>query len=127
MKNSKTSIIESKLQQRPLDSKKAIYGLIAGACVLVVFATSAFLIFSHAEVAKDITELANLVVMFFAAIATTLITGQAVVDFKGMSVLQHIDEDSNEEREENIQSNQPIGEVDIGRVHKPRYYDDGAV
>jgi len=127
MVRSRSTVIKNKLEERPSQSKKAIYAFVIGACVLAVFVGSAFLIMSHAEAAKEIVELANLVVLFFGALATTLITGQAVMDWKAISALQHIDEDSNEEREENIQSNQPIGEVDIGRVHKPRYYDDGAV
>ena len=102
LKNSKQSIIEDKLKQRPIDSKKAIYALIGAACVLLVFGISAGLILFHAEQAKEITELANLVIMFFAAITTTILTGQAVVDFKGMSVLQHLDED------QRIESNQAL-------------------
>jgi len=104
LKNSKQSIIEDKLKQRPLDSKKAIYAMAGALCVLLVFGISAGLILFHAEQAKEITELANLVVMFFAAITTTILTGQAVVDFKGMSVLQHIDED----KQMKIDSNQEL-------------------
>jgi hypothetical protein len=101
-----------------MESKKAIYGLFACVCVLFVFAISAFLILTHAEVAKDITELANLCVMAFAALATTLITGQAVVDFKGMSVLQHISDD------QKIDSNAEAPDVEVNqRVVKPRYFD----
>ena len=118
MKDSKQSIIEDKLKQRPLDSKKAIYAMAGALCVLLVFGISAGLILFHAEQAKEITELANLVVMFFAAITTTILTGQAVVDFKGMSVLQHIDED------EKIESNAAAPETQINeRVVKPRYFD----
>jgi membrane protein YdbS with pleckstrin-like domain len=106
--------IQSKLKQKPLDSKKALYALVAGACVLMVFGISAILILAHAEQAKEITELANLVVMFFAAICTTLITGQAVTDFKCVSALQHIDEDT--DSDEHIESNQPLApEVNICR------------
>jgi len=104
LKNSKQSIIEDKLKQRPLDSKKAIYAMAGAGCVLLVFGISAGLILFHAEQAKEITELANLVIMFFAAITTTILTGQAVVDFKGMSVLQHLDED------QRIESNQELPE-----------------
>jgi len=115
-------VIQNKLTQQPMESKKAIYGLFACVCVLFVFAISAFLILTHAEVAKDITELANLCVMAFAALATTLITGQAVVDFKGMSVLQHISDD------QKIDSNAQAPEVEVNqRIVKPRYYDDGSV
>ena len=107
LKNSKQSIIEDKLKQRPIDSKKAIYALIGAACVLLVFGISAVLILFHAEQAKEITELANLVIMFFAAITTTILTGQAVVDFKGMSVLQHLDED------QRIESNQALPQYQV--------------
>ena len=102
----KEQAILSKLSQKPLDSKKCVYAIYGSASVLLVFATSAFLILNHAEAAKDIVELANLVTMFFAAITTTILTGQAVVDFKGMSVLQHIDEDRH------IDSNQALPEVE---------------
>lgn len=102
MDNSRSSVIKDKLKQRPLDSKKAIYAMAGAVCVLLVFGVSSGLILFHAEQAKEITELANLVVMFFAAITTTILTGQAVVDFKGMSVLQHLDED------QNIDSNQEL-------------------
>jgi membrane protein YdbS with pleckstrin-like domain len=100
----KEQLIASKLSQKPLDSKKCVYAIYGSACVLLVFAISAYLILSHAEAAKEIVELANLVVMFFAAITTTILTGQAVVDFKGMSVLQHIDED----KQMKIDSNQEL-------------------
>jgi len=118
MGNSRSSVIKEKLEQKPLDSKKCLYAIFGSACVLVVFATSAFLILSHSEQAKEIVELANLVVMFFGAVVTTLITGTAVMDWKGMSVLQHIDED------EKIDSNAEAPEVEVNqRVVKPRYFD----
>jgi len=101
------SVVSNKLTQKPLESKKAIYALIAGVCVLIVFAVSSFLILSHAEQAKEIVELANLVVLFFGAMVTTLITGQACMDWKAMSALQHIDQD------EKINSNQELPQVDI--------------
>jgi hypothetical protein len=114
LKNTKASIIESKLTQKPLESKKAIYSLVAAACVLIVFGVSAFLIVIHAEAAKEIVELANLVVIFFATIATTLVTGTAVMDWKAASVLQHLDVD--EDRDQHIESNQPLApEVNILR------------
>jgi len=87
-----------------LDSKKAIYALIAACSVLIVFAVSAFLILSHSEQAKEIVELANLVVLFFGALVTTLITGTAAMDWKAISALQHIDQDSSER----IESNQAL-------------------
>lgn len=98
----KEQIIASKLSQKPLDSKKCVYAIYGSACVLLVFATSAFLILNHAEAAKDIVELANLVTMFFGAVVTTLITGTAVMDWKATSALQHLDED------QRIDSNQEL-------------------
>ena len=114
-----SSVITSKLEQKPLDSKKAIYALIGGVCVLSVFAMSAYLILAHAEAAKEIVELANLVVLFFGAIITTLITGQACMDWKAMSALQHIDEhvDSNAQA--------PMEETYV--AHRPRDFDDGKI
>jgi hypothetical protein len=76
------------------------------------------LILSHAEVAKDIVELANLVVLFFGATITTLITGQAAMDWKAISALQHIDED------QKIDSNAEAPEVEVNqRVVKPMYFE----
>lgn len=89
----KEQVILSKLSQKPLDSKKCVYAIYGSVCVLLVFAISAFLILHHAEAAKEIVELANLVTMFFGAVVTTLITGTAVMDWKATSALQHIDED----------------------------------
>jgi len=96
------SVVSNKLNQKPLESKKAIYAFVASISVLLVFGISAYLILSHAEQAKEIVELANLVVLFFGAMATTLITGQAAMDWKAMSALQHIDQD------QSIKSNQPL-------------------
>ena len=119
MKNSKTSLIESKLQQKPLESKKAIYALLASCCVLAVFVGSAFLILQHAEAAKDIVELASLTIMFFGAVASTLITGTAVMDWKAMSAIQHLSVD------EKIDSNAEAPDMVVNqRIHKSRYYDD---
>jgi len=119
MGNSRASVIEKKLTQRPLDSKKAVYALIAAVSVLIVFGISAVLILTHSEQAKEIVELANLVVLFFGALVTTLITGQAAMDWKAVSVLQHIDED------EKIDSNAEAPDVEVNqRVYKPRYFDD---
>jgi len=113
------SVIEEKLTQKPLDSKKAIYALIASVSVLVVFGISAFLILSHSEQAKEIVELANLVVLFFGALVTTLITGTAVMDWKAASVLQHLDVD------QKVDSNADAPEVQVNsfRTPKAKYYD----
>ena len=104
MEPSRSSVVKNKLEQKPLGSKKALYAIFASISVLIVFIGSAFLILTHAEVAKDIVELANLVVLFFGAITTTLITGQAAMDWKAISALQHMDQDSNER----IESNQAL-------------------
>lgn len=117
-----SSIIERKLTQKPLESKKAVYALIAAGSVLLVFGISAFLILSHSEQAKEIVELANLVVLFFGALATTLITGQAAMDWKAASVLQHIDMD------QKIDSNAEAPEVQINaRSYKSKYYDHDGI
>jgi len=114
MGRSRQSVIQSKLEQKPLESKKCIYA------ILLVFGGSAFLILTHAEAAKEIVELANLVVMFFGAVVTTLITGTAVMDWKAVTALQNIDED------EHIDSNEEAPDVVVNqRCHKAKYYDDG--
>ena len=117
-----SSIIEGKLTQKPLESKKAVYALIAAGSVLLVFGISAFLILSHSEQAKEIVELANLVVLFFGALATTLITGQAAMDWKAASVLQHIDVD------QKVDSNAEAPEVQINaRSYKSKYYEHDGI
>jgi hypothetical protein len=108
------SVIEKKLDQKPLESKKAIYALYGAVCVLLVFIGSAFLILRHAEAAHEIVELASLTIMFFGATITTLITGQAAMDWKAVSALQHISEDKDEKI--NIHSNQPLApEINVLR------------
>jgi hypothetical protein len=103
-------LIESKLSQRPLESKKAIYAMSGGICVLLVFVGSSLLILKHAEASHDIVSLASLTIMFFGAVVTTLITGQAAMDWKAMSAIQSVSE--------SIDSNQPVV-----RNYKPKYYD----
>jgi len=116
------SVIENKLTQKPLESKKAIYALIAAGSVLLVFGVSAFLILSHSEQAKEIVELANLVVLFFGALVTTLITGQACIDWKAVSALQHIDVD------QKVDSNAQAPEVQINsRSYKSKYYENDGI
>lgn len=103
-------IISSKLEQPALGSKKALYAACASIAVLVVFIGSALLILSHAEVAKDIVELATTSIMAFMALAITIITGQAAFDWKAVSALQHISED----KQINIDSNQELpDEMDL--------------
>ena len=102
----KEQAILSKLNQKPLDSKKCVYAIYGSVCVLLVFSISAFLILNHAEAAKEIVELANLVTMFFGAVVTTLITGTAVMDWKATSALQHLSQDN--EDSVDIHSNQPL-------------------
>jgi hypothetical protein len=116
------SVIEDKLTQKPFESKKAIYALIAAGSVLFVFGISAFLILSHSEQAKEIVELANLVVLFFGALVTTLITGQACLDWKAVSALQHLDVD------QKVDSNAQAPEVQINsRSYKSKYYENDSI
>jgi hypothetical protein len=106
------SLIEKKLDQPASKSKKALYAGLAGVGVIIVFFLACFLILKHAEVSKEIVELATTTIMGLMALAITLITGQSAFDWKAVSALQHIDED----REERIDSNQPLApEVNILR------------
>ena len=116
MEPSGSSVIKQKLGQRPLDSKKCLYAIFGSLCVLLVFSGSAFLILTHAEAAKEIVELANLVVMFFGAVVTTLITGTAVMDWKAVTALQHIDESSSQR----IESNQSLPQFQVNTTELRR-------
>lgn len=120
----KEQAILSKLNQKPLDSKKCVYAIYGSVCVLLVFSISAFLILNHAEASKEIVELANLVTMFFGAVVTTLITGTAVMDWKATSALQNIYED------QHIDSNAEAPEIQVNntRLPRPKYFDhDGSI
>ena len=123
MGNSRSSVIKEKLEQPAIGSKKALYAACASIAVLVVFIGSALLILSHAEVAKDIVELATTSIMAFMALAVTIITGQAAFDWRAVSALQHISDD------EKINSNEQAPEEQINnfKIPKSRYYDDGKI
>jgi len=120
---SRTSLIKEKLAQPASKSKKALYAGIAGVGVVIVFASTVFLIHDHAEASKEIVEVSNTAIMAFMALAMTLITGQACFDWKAVSALQNISED------EHIDSNAeaPEEEVNNFRTPKARYYDDGSI
>jgi hypothetical protein len=117
-RSSAVGLIETKLAQPAGASKKALYAGMAGLGVVVVYAVTAILIHTHSEVSKEIVEVANTSIMAFMALAMTLITGQAAFDWKAVSALSHMDVDSNER--ETIQSNQPIGEVNISHGRSPK-------
>jgi len=121
------SLIQKKLDQKPLDSKKALYAIYGAACVLIVFAASAFLILHHAEEAKNIVELANLTILFFGATVTTLLTGQAAMDWKAMSALQHLSQDEKVEEvkveKTEIQSNQALPQVLVTGSRSPKDFN----
>jgi hypothetical protein len=113
-------LIESKLSQPASKSKKALYAGLAGMGVVIVYLLASFLILKHAEVSKEIVELATTSIMAFMALAVTLITGQSAFDWKAISAMQSLSEDvkvdSNEEA--------PAVQVNSLRVPKSRYYDD---
>jgi len=118
MGNSRTSLVEKKLDQPASKSKKALYAGMAGLGIVIVFLSACFLILKHSEVSKEIVELSTTSIMGFMALAVTLITGQAAFDWRAVSALQHMDEDT--DNHETIQSNQPIGEVDISHGRSPK-------
>ena len=117
-----SSLIEKKLDQPASKSKKALYAGLAGIGVVVVFIFAAFLILKHAEVSKEIVELATTSIMAFMALAVTLITGQSAFDWKAISALQHLDVD------QKVDSNAEAPEVQINaRSYKSKYYDDSTI
>jgi len=116
MGNSRASLIEKKLGQPASKSKKALYAGFAGIGVIVVFLLAAFLILKHSEVSREIVELSTTAIMAFMALAITLITGQSAFDWKAVSALQHLDEDSHE----TVESNQPVDELSISHGRSPK-------
>ena len=113
------SLIEKKLEQPASKSKKALYAGLSGLGVVIVFLLASGLILKHAEVAKEIVELATTSIMAFMALSVTLITGQSAFDWKAVSALQHLDED------QHIDSNAEAPQVEVNqRMVKPRYFDD---
>jgi len=103
------TLIEKKLDQPATKSKKALYAGAAGLGVVIVFLLAAFLILKHAEVAREIVELATTSIMAFMALAVTLITGQSCFDWKAVSALQNISVD--EDKDQHIESNQALPEA----------------
>jgi hypothetical protein len=117
-----SSLIEKKLDQPASKSKKALYAGLAGFGVVVVFIFAAFLILKHAEVSKEIVELATTSIMAFMALAVTLITGQSAFDWKAISALQHIDVD------QKVVSNAEAPEVQINaKSYKSKYYEHDGI
>ena len=116
------SLIEKKLDQPASKSKKALYAGFAGLGVVIVFLLASGLILKHAEVAKEIVELATTSIMAFMALAVTLITGQSAFDWKAISALQHIDVD------QKVVSNAEAPEVQINaRSYKSKYYEHDGI
>jgi hypothetical protein len=114
---SSQSLIAKKLTQGPAESKKAVYAFIGGLTVLLILISSLAAIHLHPEIAKEIVELVNTAILFYAAVITMLITGQAAFDWKAVTALQHLDEtqsiQSSRDSSFDVQSNQPIGNVDL--------------
>lgn len=110
--DSSQSLIAKKLTQGPAESKKAIYAMVGGLTVLFILVSSLTAIHLHPEIAKEIVELVNTAILFYAAVITMLITGQAAFDWKAVTALQHLDEtqsvQSNRDASLNVQSNQPL-------------------
>jgi len=118
------TLIEKKLDQPASKSKKALYAGLAGLGVVIVFLLASALILKHAEVAKEIVELATTAIMAFMALSVTLITGQSAFDWRAVSALQHISED------DKIDSNAEAPEVQVNntRLPRPKYFDhDGSI
>jgi len=116
---SRSSLIKDKLAQPASKSKKALYAGVAAIGVVLVFASTVFLIHDHAEASKEIVEVSNTAIMAFMALAMTLITGQACFDWKAVSALQNISEDTH------IDSNAEAPEVQVNqRNWKAKYFDD---
>ena len=119
---SRSSLIKDKLAQPASKSKKALYAGVAGLGVVLVFASTVFLIHDHSEVSKEIVEVSNTAIMAFMALAMTLITGQACFDWKAVTALQNMSVD------EKIDSNEQAPEVQVNqRVYKPKYFGDDTV
>jgi len=113
------SLIEKKLDQPASKSKKALYAGIAGVGVLLVFVSTVYLIHKHSDASKEIVEVSNTAIMAFMALAMTLITGQACFDWKAVSALQNISEDTH------IDSNAEAPEVQVNqRSWKAKYFQD---
>ena len=114
---SSQSLIAKKLTQGPAESKKAIYALVGGLTVLLILISSLTAIHLHPEIAKEIVELVNTAILFYAAVITMLITGQAAFDWKAVTALQHLDENqsvqSSRDNSLDVHSNQPIQSLSV--------------
>ena len=118
---SRSSLIKDKLAQPASKSKKALYAGVAGLGVVMVFASTVYLIHDHSEASKEIVEVSNTAIMAFMALAMTLITGQACFDWKAVSALQNISED------ESIDSNAEAPMEVNYRVPRAKYFDHDGI
>jgi hypothetical protein len=119
MQETRQQVIKSKLTQPVLASKKAIYAGVAAFLVAATVFVAFGILLKHAEAAKEVVELSSTAIMAFMALAVTLITGQSAFDWKAVSALQHMSEDTTIERIERnqhnvaIDSNQPIQNLNV--------------
>ena len=111
-----------------MDSKKAIYAAAGTALVMFTFVLSLIAVVCKPVASGDIFGLANLVVIYLGAVTGVLITGQSLVDWKAMTTIQRLSATQEQRSEEtlDIQSNQPIGEINMthGRSPKDFHHDE---
>lgn len=120
--------ITRKLDQKPLESKKAIYAAIGTILVMFTFLLSLIGVVWKPVASGDIFGLANLVVIYLGAVTGVLITGQSLVDWKAMTAIQRLSASQEQRSTESlhVESNQPIGEINLGSRSPKDFYHDEA-
>jgi len=95
--NDTQSFLAEKMNQHPLDSKKFISAGIGLMAVMIVWLGTIVCMFVKTDTASHFVSLATIVVSFIGAITTTILTGQAVFEYKAMATIQTVDTNTKQE------------------------------
>ncbi len=98
--------IQNNLDKKPLDSKKFISAACGAVLVMIVWLGTVVFMCVKPESSSQFVSLATIVISFIGAITTSILTGQAVMEFKSMAAIQTID--TNDKEEKKIVSDQNI-------------------
>jgi hypothetical protein len=114
--------LSEKLNQEPNESKKYIYARVGLGCLLIVWLGTLICMFIKTDIASHFVSLATMVVSGILAITTTLLTGQAVFEYKAMSTMATVDTNDKEEKKIEVDKNENVNY----NAHIIKEGDDGA-
>jgi hypothetical protein len=80
-------VLRGTFTKKPTESKKWVGMALGVICVLFVWATTVVCMFIKTPIANEFVSIATIVISFIGAMVTTLITGQAAMEWKAASSL----------------------------------------